>query len=185
MSRLSLFMMTSVDGFFEGPNHELDWHNVDTEFIAFAEQQLKEADILLFGRRTYEMMADYWPAEHAVKNDPVIANLMNSMPKIVFSRKMNKPEWTNTQLIKENIAGEITQLKKEKGKDLLILGSSNLTLNLMEAGLVDELRIMISPVVLGRGKSLFDGIKKMLRLKLLKTRSFDSGNVLLYYEPVS
>src|ERR1700722_10235362 len=98
MRRVSLFMMTSADGFFEGPNHELNWHNVDEEFLTFAAQQLREADMLLFGKRTYDMMAAYWPTEEVIKNDPVVASLMNSMPKLVFSKTTDSADWNNTRL---------------------------------------------------------------------------------------
>ncbi|HZT98215.1 MAG TPA: dihydrofolate reductase family protein [Ktedonobacteraceae bacterium] len=185
MRKVFLFMMVTVDGFFEGPNHEIDWHNVDEEFNEFAIQQLNDIDTLLFGRLTYELMASYWPTPSAREDDPVVADKMNSMPKLVFSKTLDKAEWSNSRLVKEHIAEEVSKLKQQQGGDLAIFGSSDLTVSLLEMGLVDELRIMVNPVVLGSGKRLFEGIHETLKLKLLKTRTFRSGNVLLYYQPLN
>ena len=183
MRKVFLFMMVTLDGFFEGPNHEIDWHNVDEEFNEFAIDQLNEVDALLFGRVTYEGMASYWPTPVALEDDPVVAGKMNAIPKIVFSRTLDRAEWSNSRLVKENIAGEISQIKQQQGRDLAIFGSANLTMSLLQMGLIDELRLMVNPVVLGKGKPLFEGIHEKLSLKLIKTRVFRSGNVLLCYQP--
>jgi len=176
-------MMVSLDGFFEGPDHELDWHNVDAEFNEFAAEQLNEIDTLLFGWKTYELMAGFWPIDPAKQDSPVIAEKMNTLPKIVFSRKERKVEWENTRLITQNVDGEIMKLKNQPGKNIAIFGSSNLCVSFIQMGLIDEFRIMVNPVVLGKGHTLFNGINDKLNLKLLKTRTFKSGNVLLYYQP--
>ncbi len=183
MRKVIFFMMMTVDGYFEGTHREIDWHNVDEEFNDFAINQLKEVDTLLFGRVTYEMMARYWPTPEARTNDPVVAERMNSIPKIVFSKSLPEVEWENTQLVKEGFAAEITKLKHQPGKDLIIFGSSDLAVTFIQYGLLDEVRVMVNPVILGRGKTLFKGINDRLRLQLLRTRVFHSGNVLLYYEP--
>ena len=185
MRKVFLFMMVTLDGFFEGPNQEIDWHNVDEEFNEFAIEQLNELDTLLFGRVTYEGMASYWPTPFAQEDDPIVAGKMNDVPKIVFSTTLDKAEWNNSRLVKEHIAEEISKLKQQQGRDLAIFGSSNLTASLLEMGLVDELRIMVNPIVLGKGTTLFKGIHDKVNLKLLKTRTFRSGNVLLYYQPVN
>ncbi len=183
MRKVILFIMVTLDGFFEGPNGELDWHNVDEEFNEFAKDQLNSVDVLLFGRRTYELMTSYWPTPSATRDSPIIAEKMNALPKIVFSRTLEKVGWNNSRLIKENIAEEISSLKQRPGKDLIIFGSANLAVSLIQMDLIDEYRIMVNPVVLGNGKPLFKGIHDRLNLKLLKTKTFDSGNVLLYYQP--
>jgi dihydrofolate reductase len=183
MRKVFLFMMVTLDGFFEGPGHEIDWHNVDEEFNEFAIDQLNEVDALLFGRVTYQGMASYWPTPFAKENDPIIADKMNTVPKIVFSKTLDKVEWNNSRLVNENIAEEVLQLQQQQGRDLAIFGSANLMVSLLQMGLVDELRIMVNPVVLGNGKPLFKGIHDTLNLKLIKTRTFRSGNVLLYYQP--
>jgi len=174
--------MVSLDGFFEGSNKEIDWHTVDSEFNAYAIDFLQHLDTLLFGRVTYELMASYWPSQDALSDDPIVANLMNSIQKVVVSNSLKKAEWNNTQLIKENIVEEIRKLKNQKGKDIAIFGSSDLALSLIEADLIDEFRIIISPTVIGEGKSLFAGIGHRLHFKLTKSQTFSSGNVLLHYE---
>lgn len=183
MRKLFLFNLISLDGFFEGPNKELDWHNVDAEFNDFAIEQLDSIDLILFGRITYEMMASYWPTDDAVKNDPAVAGRMNSIQKIVFSKTLPKASWNNTALIKNNAPEEVAKLKNQPGKDIAIFGSFGLALTLLPDKLIDEFRIMINPVVLGKGKQMFDSITERLHLKLANTKVFKSGNVLLYYIP--
>jgi dihydrofolate reductase len=185
MRKLFLFNLISLDGFFEGPNRELDWHNVDAEFNDFAIQQLDSIDLILFGRITYEMMASYWPTDSAIKDDPEVADRMNSISKIVFSKTLPKAEWSNTTLIKDNAPEEVAKLKIQPGKDIAIFGSFGLALTLLPDKLIDEFRIMVNPVVLGRGKQMFDSITNRLHLKLINTRVFKSGNVLLYYVPAN
>jgi len=182
MRKIFLFNMITLDGFFEGPSREIDWHKVDEEFNEFALAQLNSTDLLLFGRVTYELMANYWPTESALIDDPIVANKMNMIPKVVFSKTLKKPEWNNTRLVKENIIEEVTTLKHQTGKDIAIFGSSDVAVTLMHAGLIDEYRIMINPVVLGNGKSIFNGVKDKYSLKLIRTKTFRSGNVLLYYQ---
>lgn len=184
MRKLIFFNLISLDGYFEGPNRDIDWHHVDEEFNEFAIQQTGEFGALLFGRVTYELMASYWPTESAKHDDPVIAGLMNSLPKIVFSSTLKKAEWENTQLVKDNFVEEVTKLKEQPGRDIAIFGSSDLAVTFIGLGLIDEFRIMINPVVLGSGKPILRGIKPSLELKLLKVKTFQSGNVLLYYEPM-
>lgn len=183
MRKVFVFNMTTVDGFFEGPNHELDWHNVDEEFHEFAINQLNEVDILLFGRVTYQMMASYWPTPTAIESDPIIAGKMNSIAKVVFSKTLEKADWSNTRLIKENILEEVSKLKSQPGKSIAIFGSSDLALTLIQHGLIDEYRIIVNPIVLGSGKSLFSGMHDKLDVKLVQTKIFNSGNVLLTYQP--
>ena len=182
MRKVVFFNLISLDGYFEGPGRDINWHHVDEEFNEFAIQQTGEFGALLFGRVTYELMAGYWPTEAAKRDDPEIARLMNSLPKIVFSNTLDNAEWENTKLVRDNIVEEVTTLKEQPGKDIAIFGSSDLAVTFIDLGLIDELRIMINPVVLGDGKTLFSGIKSRLDLNLIKTRTFKSGNVLLYYE---
>ena len=183
MRKLIFFMLVSLDGFYEGPGHTIDWHNVDEEFNEFANAQLDSVDMLLFGRVTYELMAAYWPTPAAARDDPVTAAAMNRLPKIVFSRTLSQAAWQNTRLVRDNAAGEVTKLKAQPGKDLIIFGSSDLSVTLIEHGLIDEFRIMLNPVALGNGKTLFKGLQSRLNLELINTRVFKSGNVLLYYQP--
>src|SRR3990172_3019412 len=169
MRKVILFNMVTLDGFFEGPNGEIDWHNVDEEFNEFAVDQVNTADGLIFGRVTYELMASYWPTPAAQADDPIVAEKMNTMPKIVFSRTLDKVEWNNTRLVKGDAAEEIAKLKQQPGRDLLIFGSADLASNLTNLGLIDEYRIMVNPVVLGKGNPLFKDIKEKINLRLPKT----------------
>ncbi len=182
-------MMVSLDGFFEGPDHDLSWHNVDEEFNDYAIAQTKSIDTLLFGRRTYELMAEYWPSEDARKTDPIVADLMNNTPKVVFSKTLHNVQetnyWKNVRLIHDNIAEEVKKLKEQPGKDLAVYGSNNFAVSLIQIGLLDEIRVMINPVVIGKGTPLFAGIQNKLSLKCINTKAFHNGNVLLYYQPIN
>jgi dihydrofolate reductase len=183
MRKVVFFNLISLDGYFEGPHRDINWHHVDEEFNDFAIQQTGEFGALLFGRVTYELMASYWPTESAKRDDPEVAALMNSIPKVVFSNTLDKVEWENTKLVKGNYSAEVSKLEEQPGKDIAIFGSSDLAVMLIDLGLIDEFRIMINPIVLGGGKPILHGIKSQLELKLIKVKQFKSGNVLLYYEP--
>ena len=167
-----LFMMVSLDGFFEGPDHDLSWHNADEEFDRFTIDQLNETDTILFGRRTYEMMAAFWPSEAAAAADPETARRMNDTPKVVFSKTLGKADWQNTRLVRDGLRETVEDLKRRPGKDIAVFGSSDLSVSLLQMGLLDELRLMVNPVVLGDGKRLFEGIRDRLALTLMSTRTF-------------
>jgi len=183
MRKIIFQMMVSLDGYFEGPKKELDWHRVDGEFNDYASDLLDSVDTLVFGRVTYELMASYWPTPAAMTNDPVIAAKMNSWPKVVVSRTLDKADWSNTRLIREHGAQEIERLKQLPGKDMAIFGSSDLAVSLVPSGLIDEYRIFVNPVVLGGGKALLAGLKERLDLHLIWSKVFKSGLVLLCYIP--
>lgn len=169
----------------EGPDHDLSWHNVDAEFNDFAAAQLDEAAALVFGQKTYEMMAKFWPSKFAKEADPVVADKMNAMLKIVVSGSPGQTKWNNTRLISGNIEPEIRKLRNQSEKCLLVLGSNNLCVSLLEMHLLDELRIMISPIAIGNGTTLFKGLSEPLKLKLLESRAFNSGNVLQSYSALN
>jgi dihydrofolate reductase len=186
--KLLHFMMVSANGFYErglaaDDWRNIDWHNVDDEFTAFAVEQLEAADTLVFGRVTYEGMASYWPTPEAIADSPATAEKMNSLPKIVVSTTLDRADWNNTRVIKGDLREAFSKLKREPGKDIFVLGSSDLTVSLADLGLVDEYRLMINPVALGSGKPVLQGLKGDLRLRLLEARTFANGNVLLRYEP--
>ena len=191
MRRLFLFMMVSLDGYFEGPNHDLSWHVVDQEFNRFAVEQLRQIGTLLFGRVTYHLFKDYWPK---AGRDPTtsrenleIAQMIDDVEKIVFSRTLanvkETDDWKNVRLIREAHPEEIKRLKHLSGKDIAIFGSNELATNFLRMGLIDELRIMVNPVVVGNGNPLFKGMTDQVKLNLLRTKTFRSGNVLHYYRP--
>jgi dihydrofolate reductase len=183
MRKIILFNLITLDGFFEGLRHEIDWHNVDEEFNDFSINQLHAADGLIFGRVTYEMMTSFWPSDEAITTDPVVASLMNAIPKIVFSKTLEEANWNNTRLVKDNVVAEISKLKQQPGKDWYVFGSADLATTLIQNNLIDEYRILVNPIVLGSGIPLFKGIPHPLKLRLLNTRVFQNGNVLLTYQP--
>jgi dihydrofolate reductase len=183
MRKVILFNFVTLDGCFEDANGAIDWHVVDEEFHAFALQQLEPVDTILFGRVTYQMMASYWPTAKAVKGDPLIAGKMNETDKVVFSRTLERVDWSNTRLIHENAAEVVARLKQGPGKEMIILGSAKLAGTFTEHGLIDEYRVMVNPIVLGSGHPLFQRIGGRLPMKLVNTRTFRSGNVLLAYQP--
>lgn len=183
MRKLFTFNMMTLDGFFAGQNGEIDWHNADNaEFNDFAITQTGSVETLLFGRKTYQLMASYWPTEDAIRSDPQVAGLMNRLPKVVFSRTLERAEWNNTRLIRENAQDEVRKLKSQPGGDMAIFGSASLISSLMEV--IDEHRVMVNPVLLRGGMPLFPGTGAPLKLELVDTRPFLSGNVLLTYRPL-
>jgi dihydrofolate reductase len=178
--------MVTLDGFFAGPNGELDWNVVDEEFNKYAFDLLNAVDTLLFGRVTYQGMASYWPTPAAITADPIIADKMNTIPKVVFSKTLDKVEWgkwNNARLVKDNIADEISKLKQQPGKDMVIFGSGSIVSTLTQLGLIDDYRMIVNPVVLGSGQPLFKDMAKPANLKLLRTKTFKTGVVLLNDEP--
>lgn len=183
MRKVILFNLITLDGFFEGKNKwDLGWHQVDDEFNEFSIDQLSKADGLIFGRVTYQGMASYWSSPEALKDDPTITARMNSIPKYVFSRTLNQVDWSNSVLIKGEAVEALQQLKAQGNKNLLIFGSADLAETFTRHHLIDEYRLIVSPVVLGAGNPLFPKNGDPLKFKLLDTRVFHNGNVLLYYQ---
>jgi dihydrofolate reductase len=185
-----MFMMLSLDGYFEGPNRDLSWHNVDDEFNGFAVEMLRDADLFIYGRKMYEVMANFWPE---AANDPSmsvenkeIAHRINSTNKIVFSKTLKSVEerenWKNVRLLSEFNAEEMRRLKEQPGKNIWV-GGSELALSFINAGLIDEFWFMFSPVIVGNGTTIFKGLGRKLKLELFSTRQFKSGNVLVCYRP--
>lgn len=184
MGKLLMFNMVSLDGYFVDKSGDMRWaRRDDQEWKDFAAGNAKGGGTLVFGRVTYDMMASFWPTPMAAQSNPGVAEGMNRCEKIVFSRTMEKASWNNTKLVKGGLVAEMEKLKKEPGKDMAILGSGSIVAQLAEAGLIDEYQFVMIPVVLGGGRTLFEGVKKRLSLKLIKTRAFNNGNVLLCYEP--
>jgi dihydrofolate reductase len=183
MRKIVVFNMVTLDGYFSGQGGDISWHNVDAEFNAYTIEKVNAGNTLLFGRVTYELMASFWPSPKAIKNDPIVAERMNNLPKIVFSRTLDKVDWNNTRLVKDDMLSEIRRMKQDSGNDMAILGSGSIVSQLAQQGLIDEYQIMVNPVVIGKGKTMFQGIRDKLALKLTKTRIFNSGNILLHYEP--
>lgn len=187
MRKVIFQMMVSLDGFIEGPKQDLSWHLVDDEFNKYAIDLLHSIDTIIFGRIAYELFESFWPA---AMTDPSttpdnldIANQMNDMHKIVFSKTMEKVEWKNSKLIQQLVPEEITKMKQQEGKDMVIFGGAGIAQSFMRHELIDEYRIMVNPIILGKGKPLFEDMTHRMNLKLMKTRTFNSGVVMLVYEP--
>ena len=188
MRKLVVFNHVTLDGYFVDMNGGMSWAysgNDDAEWNAFVADNASGGGQLLFGRITYELMASYWPTQAAIQNNPIVAEGMNSMPKVVFSRTLDKVSWSNTKLVKGDIASEIRKMKKEPGKGMAILGSGSIVSQLAPEGLIDEYQVVVNPVVLGQGRTMFDGIKEKLNLRLTKMRTFGNGKVFLCYEPLA
>jgi dihydrofolate reductase len=185
MRKLIVFNNVTLDGYFAGKDGDISWFkgNMDPEFTAFVLENAIAGGTLAFGRVTYEMMASYWQTPEASENDPVIAERMNNLPKVVFSKTLDRARWNNTTLVKTDLAEEVRKLKKHPGKDIAILGSGQIVAQLAQAGLIDEYQIVLNPVIVGQGKTMFEGIAKNLALKLTKTRTFGNGNIVLWYVP--
>jgi dihydrofolate reductase len=180
MRKVIVWNMVTLDGFFEGPKPwEIDWHEYvwGDELQRFSLDQAKEVGTLLFGRKTYAGMSPYWST---AKGET--AEFMNAIPKVVFSNTLQTAEWNNTQLAKGRAEDTVGRLKQEGGKDLFIFGSADLTDSLTKSGLIDEYRIGLNPILLGRGNPMFKPSDDRVRLTLLEARPMKSGVVLLRYQ---
>jgi len=183
MRKLVVFNNVTLDGYIADVRGDMSWaHKDDAEWTAFGAENASGGGVLLLGRITYELMASYWPTAAARANAPAMAEGMNRMQKVVFSRTLDKASWQNTTLVKGDIVATVRRMKSEPGEGMAILGSGSIVSQLTQAGLIDEYQIVVNPVALGQGKSMFAGVKEKLTLQLTKTRAFGNGNVVLWYE---
>ncbi len=190
MRKLVVFNHVSLDGYFVDGNGDMSWAKAgheDEEWNSFVADNASGGGVLVFGRITYEMMAGFWPTPFALENMPVVAERMNNLPKVVFSRTLDKASWNNTKLVKSDMAAEIRKMKQEAGEGMVILGSGSIVSQLTQDGLIDEYQVVVNPIVLGNGRTMFEGVKQKLKLKLklTKTRAFGNGNVFLSYESIT
>lgn len=184
MSKLMVFNSVSADGYFTDTKGDMSWaHQDDPEWRSFTKENVRgDGGILLFGRVTYEMMASHWPTPQAKEQFPEVADRMNNAQKVVFSKTLNKVSWNNTRLVKGDLLNEVRKMKGG-GEDILILGSGKIVSQLAQANLIDQYQLILVPIVLGDGRTLFEGMKNKLRLKRTESRTFKNGNVLLTYAP--
>jgi dihydrofolate reductase len=186
MRKLIVFNHVSLDGYFVDASGTMYWAKTrkdDAEWNAFVEQNASGNGPLLFGRKTYELMVRYWPTPMAKEHDAAIADRMNKLPKVVFSRTLNDVSWSNTKLVKGDLVSEVGRMKEGSGDGLTILGSGTLVAQLSDAGLIDEYHVVVNPLVLGKGRTMFEGMKDRLDLKPVTSRTFGNGCVYLVYEP--
>jgi dihydrofolate reductase len=187
MRRLIAFEHLSLDGYFVDQNGEMTWakHDHDAEFNAFTTENAMGGGVLLFGRVTYDLMASFWPTPLAAQSNPIVVERMNSLRKFVFSTTLEKVSWNNTTLLKGDLTTEVRKLKQQPGPNIVIMGSGSIVAQLADAGLIDEYQIVLNPLVVGNGRTLFEGVKNKLPMKLAKSRAFGNGNVVLFYEPLA
>lgn len=184
--RLVVFEQISLDGYFSDPSGDMSWahrgHD-DAEWNAYVAGNARSGGALLFGRKTYELMASYWPTPVAAANDPIVAERMNQLPKVVFSRTLERVSWRHTRLAKGDLTSEVRRLKSEPGEHIALMGSGSIVSQLTDAGLVDEYIVVVNPIVLGRGKTMFESVQRRAALELTSSRAFANGNVVLTYQP--
>lgn len=183
MRKLIMWNLTTLDGCFEGPQpwdlsfHEYAWGK---ELERFSLEQASEVGTLLFGRATYDGMAAHWTT---AKGET--ADFMNAVPKFVFSRTLERADWNNSTLVKDDAAEAVARLKKQPGKDLFVFGSADLSATLIRHGLFDEYRIGLVPVTLSKGRQLFQRDSEPLKLELLQSRPLGSRCLLTCYKPAA
>lgn len=181
MRKIIIWNVVTLDGCFEGEKPwDLSFHNLvwGPELEALSLEQLQEADMLVFGKNTYKGMAEYWPT---AEGEGKVTALMNSIAKVVCSSSLKKAEWSNTTIIRDGVS-ELKHLKEQGDKPMYIFGSGKLAQSLMNAGVIDEIRLCVAPIVLGKGRRLFTGENATRNLKLLESRSLQNGGVILRYE---
>lgn len=184
MRKIVLMMSVSLDGFIEGPHREIDWHRVDAELHRHFNEEIKKLGGLLDGRVTHELMAEFWPT---ADQDPEstaevaeFAGIWRDLPKIVYSRTLEHADW-NTTIVRDVVPDEVRALKERPGGDLG-LGGADLAATFLRHDLVDEVRVYVHPVLIGRGKPLFPESDTPTDLRLVESRTFGNGVVLLRYE---
>ncbi len=183
MRKIIVSNVITLDGYFEGPNREIDWFVTDNEFFNYAVDLLHAVDTILYGRITYEQMASFWPTPQG-SILPDIAAKMNSLHKIVFSKTLANAAWNNSTVVNGDLADEIIKLKQQGGGDVVIFGSGQIVAALTQFGLIDEHRMILCPVILGRGNTMFKGVENKVSLTLTHTKTFGNGTMVLYYVPV-
>jgi dihydrofolate reductase len=194
--KIIMFNRVTADGYFSTPEGSLDWAVQDEDLAKRGADGIPGTDTVLFGRRTYQMFASYWPHvldDSTTAPDPhggerskqqrAFAEGLTAMTKLVFSRTLKEVTWKNSQIIPALDPNAIEELKSQPGKDMIIFGSGSIVSQLTEHGLIDEYQFIVSPILLGRGKLLINGVAKRVKLDLLEATPFPSGNVMLRYGP--
>jgi len=186
MGNLVSFMHISLDGFVAGINGEMDWIYIDEEIFDYVGERIFTTDCALYGRKTYQMMEDYWPTAanqpNATKHDIEHSKWYNSVAKVVLSKTLNKASLTNTKVVGDNLNSEIVKLKRSTDKEILIFGSPTATHSLLAADLVDSYWLFVNPVLLRQGIPLFNNINNKTALTLETSKIFPSGVVCLHYD---
>jgi dihydrofolate reductase len=183
MGKLVVFSSISLDGYFTDAHGDMSWaYRPDPAWDAFVAGNARQQATLLFGRVTYEQMASFWPTPQALTMAPDVARGMNQAPKVVFSRSLERAAWSNTRLVGDGMLDTVRALRRDNPQELVLLGSGSIVSQLAQHDLVDEFQLVLVPVVLGAGRTLFDGLKRRLPLQLARNQAFANGNVVLSYE---
>ena len=186
MRKLIVFNHVSLDGYFVDGSGDMSWAKADhqdEEWDAFVAGNASGGGVLVFGRVTYDLMASFWPTPFAIESMPVVAAGMNNMPKVVFSRTLDHASWNNTTLVKGDLAAEMRKMKQASGENMVILGSGRIVSQLAQEMLIDEYQIVYHPIILGAGKTMFEGVKNNTKLKRTRYKEFKNGNMMAWYEP--
>ena len=183
MRKIKSFNFITLNGFFKGKDEDISWHLHGEEGSKFSEEQLKSQNVLLFGRRTYEMMYNFWTSQMAHDIYPAVASQMNSSEKIVITNTLEKSDWQNTKILRGNLVEQLEIFASTPGNDITILGSGSIVAQLTDAKLIDTYQFLIDPLAIGNGVGLFNQIKEKLNLHLVDCKIFKlSGQVLLTYD---
>ena len=195
LRRIVMFNWATADGYFAGPDGNLDWVVPDEEQSKAAAESMAGFDTILFGRRTYELFEGFW--RHAVDDSPTvpdphdpgrrsrehraIAIWLNETTKLVFSRTLKDVTWRNSRLLHELHPRGIEAMKRQPGKDMIVFGSGSIVSQLTQHDLIDEYQLVVCPIFLGSGRPLLSGVSNNVRLDLLEAKAYPSGDVLLRY----
>jgi len=184
MRKLKLQVQISVDGCIAGPNNEMDWLIVDDESLNYINGIAESVDTILMGRKMAGEFIPYWTDVMNKLDDFMheFANKMIEIPKVVLTKTLNKSEWINTQIATGDLKYEVAKLKGQNGKDLLVYGGASFDSSLMKEKLINEFYLLVNPIIMGSGKTIFKDLKEIQKLSLIESKVFDCGLVLLHYE---
>ena len=185
MRKIVWLMHVSLDGFAAGPNGEIDWIYLEDELFEDIHNILQKADTALYGRVTYQLMKSYWPtaakSPKATKHDIDHANWVNPAVKLVFSKSLKETDWQNTRIVKNHATEEVQELKKRPGKNMILFASPSLASTFLSQNLIDEYWFNINPIILGKGKPMFQDVRGVRKMKLLGSKTYKNGVVNLHY----
>ncbi|MFF5010934.1 dihydrofolate reductase family protein [Streptomyces phaeochromogenes] len=186
MRELHTSIISTVDGFYEGPGADFRYADKfeEEEFKLHSTEHLKNYDTLMFARKTYELGQEYWTTDLATKADenPIVIDRMNNFKKVVFSTTLEDPDWGNTTLYKGDVIETAKELKQQPGEDILLIGSTSIRSGLLQAGLIDRIKIWYFPLILGAGNSIFKGFDDRIKLEVMRVSTFYNGNILVEYK---
>lgn len=185
MRKLKLQMQMSIDGYVARPNGEQDWMtwNPDDELLQFINSLIDSSDTLLLGRKMTDGFVSYW--ENTVRNNPdnLFAKKMVDIPKVVFTKTLDKSPWNNTTLAKGNLVDEIASLKKQNGKDIIVYGGAGFVSSLIKEGLIDEYYLIVNPVAIGNGMTIFKSLDRIQKFTPIQSKLYPGGKIVLSYKP--